>query len=133
MTKPILSALALACLLPVLAACGSNPDKELAALKPYGSGTLESCGKTTHGIELRELDDDVEDWSIEEASDELGPPILADEIGGIRRAGWYDITLGQANCGMMLIILERKEQKIVTVRDLKGQQIWDALNSRFPN
>lgn len=133
MTKPILSALALACLLPVLAACGGNPDKELAALKPYGSGTLASCGETTHGIELRDLDDDIEDWTIEEATDALGPPLLADRIGGIKRAGWYDVTLAQASCGMMLVILERNEQTIVTVRDLKGQQIWDVLGGQFPN
>ena len=117
----------------LVSACSNNPDTELAALKPYGTERLEGCGPTTHGIELRGLDDGIEDWNIEDATDDLGAPQLADRIGGIKRAGWYDITLGQANCGVLLVILERNERAIVTVRGLKGQEIWDVLGGQFPN
>ena len=123
-----------ACALTALvSACSSNPDEELAALKPYGSETLKSCGDTTHGIELRDLDDDIEDWSIEDATDELGPPLISGNLGDVKRAGWYDVTLGQATCGMILEILERRESSIVTVRGLRGNEVWDVLGGNFPN
>lgn len=132
-TKSVPTTLSALAVMLMVSACGSSPDTELAALKPYGTERLEGCGPTTHGVELRDLDDDIEDWTIEEATDALGPPLLADRIGGIKRAGWYDVTLGQANCGVLLVILERNERAIVTVRGLKGQQIWDVLGGQFPN
>ncbi|MCR9174480.1 MAG: hypothetical protein NXI19_00580 [Alphaproteobacteria bacterium] len=132
-TKSVPTTLSALAVMLMVSACGSSPDTELAALKPYGTERLEGCGPTTHGVELRDLDDDIEDWSIEDATDDLGAPQLADRIGGIKRAGWYDVTLGQANCGVLLVILERNERAIVTVRGLKGQQIWDVLGGQFPN
>jgi len=117
----------------LLASCSSNPDESLAALKPYGSESLESCGDTTHGVELRNLDDDIEDWTIEEATDELGPPLIASNVGDVKRAGWYDVTIGKANCGMLLEILERRERSIVTVRGLRGIEIWKVLGGEFPS
>jgi hypothetical protein len=133
MNKAALTSLSALAVMLLVSACSSNPDRELAALKPYGSERLEGCGPTTHGIELRGLDDDIEEWSIEDATDDLGAPQLADRIGGIKRAGWYDVTMGQANCGILLVILERNERAIVTVRGLKGQQIWDVLGGQFPD
>lgn len=116
----------------LLAGCGSN-RAELARLAPYGAEPREPCGETTRGISLRDLDDDVEDWSIEDARDELGPPQLSRDEAGIRRAGWYDVTIGQMNCGTLLSILERDKQRIVVVQDLKPHEIWTVLDGRFPN
>lgn len=116
----------------LLAGCGSN-RAELARLAPYGAEPREPCGETTRGISLRDLGDEVEDWSIEDARDELGPPQLAKDEAGIRRAGWYDVTVGQKNCGTLLSILERDKQRIVVVQDLKPHEIWMVLDGKFPN
>lgn len=118
-------------LVALLAGCESD-RASLARLAPYGAEPREPCGKTTRGISLRELDDDVEDWTIEDARDELGPPQLVKDDSGIRRAGWYDITIGQQTCGTLLTILERDKQRIVTVQDLKPHQIWQVLDGKFP-
>lgn len=115
----------------LLTACGSDRE-ELAKLAPYGAEPRESCGETSRGVSLDDLDGDVEDWSIEEAREELGPPQLLSVEGAIRRAGWYDVVLGQKTCGTLLEILERGEQRIVTVRDLKAHEIWGVLDGRFP-
>ncbi|WP_420562589.1 hypothetical protein [Thalassobaculum sp.] len=115
----------------VLAACGSDRE-ELAKLAPYGAEPRESCGETSRGVSLEDLDGDVEEWSIEEAREELGPPQLLMVEGAIRRAGWYDIVLGQQTCGTLLEILERGDQRIVTVRDLKSHEIWGVLDGKFP-
>lgn len=115
----------------VLAACGSDRE-ELAKLAPYGAEPRESCGETSRGVSLDDLDGDVEEWSIEEAREELGPPQLLMVEGAIRRAGWYDIVLGQQTCGTLLEILERGDQRIVTVRDLKSHEIWGVLDGKFP-
>lgn len=113
--------------------CSGSPDRELAEFREFGTPSLEACGETTHGIELRGLDDDIADWTITEATQELGPAQLADVTrDGVRRAGWYDVTVGQANCGMLLTILERKDQSIVTVRGLTSSEIWKVLGGRFP-
>jgi len=125
------SVAALALCAGLLAACGSDRE-ELARLAPYGAEPQEKCGETSRGISLEDLDDDVEDWTIEEARDELGPPQLVSTDGAIRRAGWYDVTLGQKTCGTLLEILERGEQRIVTVRDLKAHEIWGVLDGKFP-
>lgn len=115
-----------------LAACESD-RQSLARLAPYGAEPREPCGPTTRGISLRELDDDAEDWTIEDARDELGPPQIVKDDSGIRRAGWYDITIGQQTCGTLLTILERDRQRIVTVQDLKPHQIWQVLDGKFPD
>ncbi|MEQ8587636.1 MAG: hypothetical protein RLO01_15760 [Thalassobaculaceae bacterium] len=115
----------------LLTACGSDRE-ELAKLAPYGAEPRESCGETSRGVSLEDLDGDVEDWSIEEAREELGPPQLLSVEGAIRRAGWYDVVLGQKTCGTLLEILERGEQRIVTVRDLKAHEIWGVLDGKFP-
>lgn len=115
----------------LLAGCGSN-RAELARLAPYGAEPREPCGETTRGVSLRDIDDDVEDWTVEEARGELGPPQLATEESGIKRAGWYDVTIGQKNCGTLLTILERDKQRIVTVQDLKPHEIWTVLDGKFP-
>lgn len=115
----------------LLAACGSDRE-ELAKLAPFGAEPRESCGETSRGVSLEDLDGDVEDWSIEEARDELGPPLLLSTEGAIRRAGWYDVVLGQKTCGTLLEILERGDQRIVTVRDLKAHEIWGVLDGKFP-
>lgn len=115
----------------LLAGCGSD-RRELAKLAPYGAEPQEPCGETSRGVSLRDLDDDVEDWTIEDARDELGAPQIVAETGAVRRAAWYDITLGQKTCGTMLEILERGEQRIVTVRDLKSHEIWRALDGKLP-
>ena len=115
----------------VLAACGSDRE-ELAKLAPYGAEPRESCGETSRGVSLEDLDGDVEEWSIEEAREELGPPQLLMVEGAIRRAGWYDVVLGQQTCGTLLEILERGDQRIVTVRDLKSHEIWGVLDGKFP-
>ncbi|MFX4220718.1 MAG: hypothetical protein ACMVO3_06815 [Thalassobaculum sp.] len=115
----------------LLVACGSDRE-ELAKLAPYGAEPRESCGETTRGVSLEDLDGDVEDWSIEDAREELGPPQLLSVEGAIRRAGWYDVVLGRQTCGTLLEILERGEQRIVTVRDLKAHEIWGVLDGRFP-
>lgn len=115
----------------VLAACGSDRE-ELAKLAPYGAEPRESCGETSRGVSLEDLDGDVEEWSIEEAREELGPPQLLLVEGAIRRAGWYDVVLGQQTCGTLLEILERGDQRIVTVRDLKSHEIWGVLDGKFP-
>lgn len=115
----------------LLAGCGSN-RAELARLAPYGAEPREACGETTRGISLRDIGDEVEDWSIADGIEELGPPQLAKDEAGIRRAGWYDITIGQQNCGTLLSILERDKQRIVVVQDLKPHQIWQVLDGRFP-
>ena len=115
----------------LLASCGSDRE-ELAKLAPYGAEPRETCGETSRGVSLEDLDDDVEDWSIEEAREELGPPQLLSVEGAIRRAGWYDIVLGQKTCGTLLEILERGDQRIVTVRDLKSHEIWSTLDGKFP-
>lgn len=115
----------------LLTACGSDRE-ELAKLAPYGAEPRESCGETSRGVSLDDLDGDVEDWSIEEAREELGPPQLLSVEGAIRRAGWYDVVLGQKTCGTLLEILERGEQRIVTVRDLKAHEIWGVLDGKFP-
>ena len=115
-----------------LAACGSSNREELAKLAPYGAEPRESCGETSRGVSLEDLDDDVEDWDIEETRDELGPPQLLSVEGAIRRAGWYDVVLGQKTCGTLLEILERGDQRIVTVRDLKSHEIWGVLDGKFP-
>lgn len=128
---PIRQLTALLVLTGVLAGCGSD-RAELARLAPYGAEPREPCGPTTRGVSLRDIDDDVEDWSIEEATEELGPPQLATDQAGIRRAGWYDVTIGQRNCGTLLSILERAEQRIVVVQDLKPHQIWHVLDGKFP-
>lgn len=122
---PLLAATAL------LTACGSD-RASLARLAPYGAEPQEPCGETTKGVSLRDIDDGVEDWTIEEARDELGPPQLVKDEGGIRRAGWYDVTLGQRSCGTLLTIMERDKQRIVTVQELKAHQIWQVLDGRFP-
>ncbi|WPZ36284.1 hypothetical protein T8K17_09050 [Thalassobaculum sp. OXR-137] len=116
----------------VLAACGSSNREELAKFAPYGAEPQESCGETSRGVSLEDLDDDVEDWDIEEAREELGPPQLLSVEGAIRRAGWYDVVLGQKTCGTLLEILERGDQRIVTVRDLKSHEIWGVLDGKFP-
>lgn len=115
----------------LLAGCGSD-RASLARLAPYGAEPREPCGETTRGVSLRDIDDDVEDWTIEDARDELGPPQLVKDDSGIRRAGWYDVTVGQRNCGTLLTILERDRQRIVTVQDLKPHQIWQVLDGKFP-
>jgi hypothetical protein len=115
----------------LLAACGSD-RAELAKLAPYGAAPRDKCGETTHGVTLEDLDDDVEDWTVEEAREELGPPHLLTIQSAIRRAGWYDITLGKQTCGTLLEILERGDQRIVTVRDLKSHEIWGVLDGKFP-
>lgn len=115
----------------LLAACGSDRE-ELAKLAPYGAEPQEKCGETTRGISLEDLDGDVEDWSIDDAREELGPPQMISRDGAIRRAGWYDITLGKKTCGTLLEILERGDQRIVTVRDLKNHEIWSVLDGKFP-
>src|SRR3546814_17563754 len=66
------------------------------------------------------------------ARDELGPPQLVKDDSGIKRAGWYDITIGQRTCGTLLTILERERQRIVTVQDLQSHQIWQVLDGKFP-
>jgi hypothetical protein len=117
----------------LFAACSGSPDRELAEFREFGTPSLEACGGTTHGIELRGLDDDIADWTIAEATEELGPAQLADVTrDGVRRAGWYDVTVGKANCGMLLTILERKDQSIVMVRGLTSAEIWKVLGGRFP-
>ncbi|MDF1791425.1 MAG: hypothetical protein P1U88_05910 [Thalassobaculaceae bacterium] len=115
----------------LLTACGSDRE-ELAKLAPYGAEPREACGETSRGISLEDLDGDVEDWSIDEAREELGPPQLLTIDGAIRRAGWYDVTLGKQTCGTLLEILERGDQRIVTVRDLKSHEIWGVLDGKFP-
>lgn len=115
----------------LLAGCGSDRTS-LARLAPYGAEPRQPCGETTRGISLRDIDDDVEDWTIADGTEELGPPQLARDEAGIRRAGWYDVTIGQQNCGTLLSILERGRQRIVTVQDLKPHQIWQVLDGRFP-
>lgn len=115
----------------LLAGCGSN-RAELAKLAPYGAEPREPCGETTRGVSLRDIGDEVEDWSIEDARDELGPPLLVKDENGIKRAGWYDISIGQKTCGTLLTILERDKQRIVTVQDLKAHQIWQVLDGKFP-
>jgi hypothetical protein len=115
----------------LLAGCGSGRE-DLAKLAPYGAEPRESCGETSRGVSLEDLDGDVEDWSIEEAREELGPPQLLSIDGAIRRAGWYDVVLGKKTCGTLLEILERGDQRIVTVRDLKSHEIWGVLDGKFP-
>lgn len=115
----------------LLAGCSSN-RAELARLAPYGAAPREPCGPTTHGVSLRDIDDSVEDWTIEDGIRELGPPQLAKDEGGIRHAGWYDVTLGQGSCGTLLTILVRDRQRIVVVRDLDAAQIWQVLDRKFP-
>lgn len=122
---------AFALLAGLLAGCGSN-RAELARLAPYGAEPRQPCGETTRGISLRDIGDEVEDWNIEDARDELGPPLLVKDEGGIKRAGWYDITIGQQTCGTLLSIMERGDQRIVVVQDLKPHQIWQVLDGRFP-
>ena len=114
-----------------LAGCGSD-RAELARLAPYGAEPRDPCGPTTRGVSLRDLDDDVEDWDIAEGRDELGPPQLVRDEGGVKRAGWYDVTIGQQTCGTLLTILERGRQRIVVVQDLKPHQIWQVLDGKFP-
>jgi len=126
--RPLAPLLTLAAL---LAGCESD-RASLARLAPYGAEPRQPCGETTRGISLRELDDDAEDWTIEMARDELGPPQLVKDDSGIKRAGWYDITIGQRTCGTLLTILERERQRIVTVQDLKSHQIWQVLDGKFP-
>lgn len=116
----------------LLSACGSSDRQELAKLAPYGAEPRETCGETSRGVSLEDLDGDVEDWTIEEAREELGPPQLLTTEGAVRRAGWYDVTLGKQTCGTLLEILERGEQRIVTVRDLKSHEIWGVLDGKFP-
>lgn len=115
----------------LLTACGADRE-ELAELAPYGAEPRESCGETSRGVSLEDLDGDVKDWSIEEAREELGPPQLLSVDGAIRRAGWYDVVLGKQTCGTLLEILERGDQRIVTVRDLKSHEIWGVLDGKFP-
>lgn len=115
----------------LLAGCSTGPE-QLAKLAPFGQAPREACGETTQGVSFEDLDDGVEDWTIQDATEELGPAPLADVVGGIKRAGWYDIHLGQVNCGTLLIIMERGEQNIVTVRDLSASEIWEVLGGRFP-
>ena len=116
----------------MLVACG--PDRaELARLAPLDAAPRAPCGETTHGVSLADLDVDVEDWTIDGARSELGTPQLIDRQGPIIRAGWYDISLGQKNCGTLLTIRELGDQRIVTVEDLKPDQIWLVLDRRFPN
>ena len=115
----------------LLTGCGPN-RAELARLAPYGAEPREPCGETTRGVSLRDLGDEVEGWSVADARDEHGPPQLASDEGGIKRAGWYDVTIGQKNCGTLLTILERDKQRIVTVKDLKPNEIWTVLDGKFP-
>ena len=115
----------------LLTGCGPN-RAELARLAPYGAEPREPCGETTRWVSLRDLGDEVEGWSVADARDELGPPQLASDEGGIKRAGWYDVTIGQKNCGTLLTILERDKQRIVTVQDLKPHEIWTVLDGKFP-
>lgn len=124
-------AIALLALAPLLVGCGSD-RAELARLAPYGAEPREPCGETTRGVSLRDIGDEVEGWSVNEAREELGAPQLTSDEGGIKRAGWYDITLGQKNCGTLLTILERDKQRIVTVKDLKPNEIWTVLDGKFP-
>lgn len=115
-----------------LGGCGSD-RAELARLAPYGAEPRDPCGPTTRGVSLRDIDDDVEDWSVEDAREELGPPLLVRDEAGVKRAGWYDVTIGQQTCGTLLTILERDRQRIVTVQDLKPHQIWQVLDGKFPD
>ena len=115
----------------LLAGCGSD-RAELARLAPYGAEPREPCGETTRGVSLRDIGDEVERWTLADAREELGAPQLASDEAGIKRAGWYDVTIGQKNCGTLLTILERDQQRIVTVQDLKPHEIWTVLDGKFP-
>ena len=128
---PIRSFTVLTVLAGLLAGCGSN-RAELARLAPYGAEPRAACGETTRGISLRYIGDEVEDWSIADGTEELGPPQLTRDEAGIRRAGWYDVTIGRQNCGTLLSIMERDKQRIVVVQDLKPHQIWQVLDGKFP-
>ena len=47
-------------------------------------------------------------------------------------AGGATLAQRLAPTGKSILILERGDQRIVTVRDLKSHEIWGVLDGKFP-